>query len=186
MKPVRTALAILAAALAAPASAVEYAKVQPERSTIAFTYQQMGVKMDGHFRKFGAELSFDPARPAAARAVIDVDLASVDVGSPEADQEVVGKPWFNVKGFPTARFASGAVKALGGNRYEVAGRLTIKGATQDVVVPATLSTQGANAVFEGTLPIRRGDFSIGEGSWAKPDVVANEVQIRFRIVAAPK
>lgn len=177
---------LLAASLLPQAHAVEYSQVQTDKSAINFTYQQMGVKMDGRFRKFSSQLSFDPAKPGAAKAVIDVELASIDAGSGEADQEVAGKPWFNSKAFPVARFVSGSVKPLGGNKYEVAGQLSIKGKTVDVVVPASFTAQGNSGVFDGAFSIRRGDFSIGEGSWAKFDIVANDIQIKFRITASSK
>lgn len=179
-------LAMAALCVVGGVQAVEYSQVQPAGSTISFTYQQMGVRMDGKFTRFAAQLNFDPARPTAARAAIDVDLSSVDAGSSDADQEVAGKPWFNTKVFPTARFVSSSVKPLGGNRYEVAGKLTIKGQTQEVVVPATFSAQGNSAVFDGGFTIRRGDFAIGEGAWAKFDIVANDVPIKFRITASSK
>jgi polyisoprenoid-binding protein YceI len=185
MKRLALSFALGAALLATAfsANAVEYSQVQADKSAINFAYQQMGVKMDGKFRKFGAQLSFDPARPAAAKASFDVDLASIDAGSDDADQEVAGKQWFNTKAFPVAHFVSSSVKALGGNRYEVAGKLTIKGQTHDVVVPASFTAHGNSGVFDGSFTIRRGDFAIGEGSWAKFDVVANDIAISFRITA---
>ncbi len=183
MQRLATALAL---ALPFAAHAVEYGQVQADKSTIAFTYKQMGVAVDGRFKRFSSQLSFDPARPAAARATFDVELASVDTGAPEGDDEVAGKPWFNTRAFPTARFVSTGVKALGGNKYEVTGQLSIKGKTQEVVLPATFTTQGNNVVFDGSFAIRRADFSIGEGSWAKFDVVANDVLVKFRITATGK
>lgn len=179
---------ILALALAGAfsAQAAEFTQVQPDKSAINFTYKQMGVAVDGKFKKFASQLNFDPAKPAAAKATFDVDLASVDTGAPEGDQEVAGKPWFNTKAFPTARFVSGTVKPLGGNKYEVAGQLSIKGKTQDVIVPATFTAQGNTGVFDGSFTIRRADFSIGEGTWAKFDIVANDVVIKFRITATSK
>ena len=179
---------ILALALAGAfsAQAVEYTQVQPDKSAINFTYKQMGVAVDGKFKKFASQLNFDPAKPTAAKATFDIELASVDTGAPEGDQEVAGKPWFNTKAFPTAKFVSGTVKPLGGNKYEVAGQLSIKGKTQDVVVPATFTAQGNTGVFDGSFTIRRADFSIGEGSWAKFDIVANDVVIKFRITATSK
>jgi polyisoprenoid-binding protein YceI len=179
-------LIALAAALPLTTQAVEYTRVQAEKSSIAFTYKQMGVAVDGRFKRFSSQLSFDPAKPAAAKATFDVELASVDTGAPEGDDEVAGKPWFNTKAFPTARFVSGSVKALGGNKYEVAGQLSIKGKTQEVVVPATFTPQGNSGVFDGAFTIRRADFSIGEGSWAKFDIVANDVLVKFRITATSK
>jgi polyisoprenoid-binding protein YceI len=142
--------------------------------------------MDGRFGKFSSQLRFDPATPVAAVARIEVDLASVDTGSAEGDAEVANKTWFNTQSFPTARFESTAVKALGGNRYEVAGKLTIKGTSRDVVVPATFTPQGQTGVFDGSLTIRRGDFAIGEGAWKAFDIVANDVVIKFRITAATR
>ena len=181
----RTAIALLSAfSLATAAHAVEYTQVQPDKSQITFAYQQMGVAMQGAFKKFSGQLRFDPVAPAAAKSTIEVELASVDTGSSEGDTEVATKTWFDTKAFPRARFESGSVKALGGNKYEVAGKLTIKGKTVDVVVPATFAAQGKTGVFEGRLTIRRGDFSIGEGAWKAFDIVANDVVIQFRLTAA--
>lgn len=182
MNPLTLALA-LAALLPWTAQAVDYNQVQAGQSAIDFAYQQMGVAMDGKFRRFSAQLSFDPARPATARASIDVDLASIDTGLPDADEEAGGKQWFNIKAFPTARFVSSSVRALGGNRYELAGQLTIKGRTQAVVAPMTFTAQGQQGVFDGSFPIRRADFAIGEGAWAAFDTVANEIRIKFHVVA---
>jgi polyisoprenoid-binding protein YceI len=188
MKPIPVALVNLALVLAPSflptAHAVEYNQVQTDKSAINFAYQQMGVKMDGKFKKFAAQLSFDPAKPTAAKTNFDVELDSIDLGSAEADQEVASKPWFSTKIFPKANFVSSTVKALGGNRYEVAGKLTIKGQSRDVLVPASFSAQGTTGVFDGSFIIRRGDFNIGEGAWAKFDVVANDIQITFRITSS--
>lgn len=181
----RIALAF-ALATALSAQAAEFTQVQADKSAINFTYKQMGVAVDGKFKRFSSQLAFDPARPASASASFDVELASVDTGAPEGDDEVAGKPWFNTKAFPSARFVSTGVKPLGGNKYEVTGQLSIKGKTQPVVVPATFTAQGKTAAFDGSFTIRRADFAIGEGSWAKFDIVANDVLIKFHITANSK
>jgi polyisoprenoid-binding protein YceI len=173
----------LGSAMALQASAVEYKAIAPEKSKVSFQYKQMGVAMDGQFKKFAAQLSFDPAKPAAARAQIEIDLASVDAGSSEADDEVVGKAWFNTKAFPKATFVSREVKATGANQFEVTGTLSIKGKSQDIKFPLKHMPQGSAGVFTGDFVIRRADFSIGEGTWAKFDVVANDIPIRFQLTA---
>ena len=175
----------LTAALAPAARATEYTQVDAARSTLHFGYKQMGVAMDGKFRKFASQLSFDPARPTAAKAVIDVELASIDAGSGEANDEVAGKQWFNTKAFPTARFVSTGVKALGGNRFEALGKMTIKGQTRDVVAPFTFKQDGANGVFDGAFVLKRMDYNIGEGPWSDFSAVANEIEIKFHVVATP-
>lgn len=183
MKHLLGAVALLAA-LAPAADAAVYTRVLPEKSSIEFSYSQMGVPMDGRFRRFSGELSFDPAQPSAAKVSIDVDLASIDTGMAELDSEAAGRDWFNLKSFPTARFDATGAKPLGGNRYSVAGKLTIKGRSRDVTVPATFTPQGASGVFAGQFTLKRGDFAIGEGAWSAFDIVANDVVVKFRLAAS--
>lgn len=183
---IATAIVLLAATAswtARPAQAVEYNAVSLPQSSVTFTAKQMGVAVDGKFDRFTAQIAFDPAQPLVAKASIDIDLASIDAGSAEASDEAAGKLWFNTKVFPTAKFVSTSVKALGGNRYEVAGKLTIKGKTRDITAPFSVTQKGSQAIFDGSFVIKRADFSIGEGMWADFGTVANEIPVRFRIVA---
>jgi polyisoprenoid-binding protein YceI len=184
--PVRypgAALALAALAAAAPARAAEFNAVQPQASRLEFTVRQMGVAVDGSFRRFSARMAFDPARPEAARAEIEIDLASVDAGSSEANQEALGKQWFDVKAHPSARFVATAVRPLGGERYELAGKLSIKGRTREARAPFSFRQEGGRGVFVGSLVIKRADFAIGEGPWADFAAVGNEIPVRFHIVA---
>lgn len=178
------AAAMLTAGVGGNAQAVEFGTLQS--SQLSFVYRQMNVPVEGRFQKFAPQISFDPAKPQTATVSIDIDLASIDAGSPEANDEVGGKAWFNTKAFPTARFVSAGVKALGNNRFEVNGKLTIKGKTQDATAPFTFRQDGNNAVFDGAFTLKRADFAIGEGVWADFGTVANEIQIKFHVVAAPK
>jgi polyisoprenoid-binding protein YceI len=178
-------LALTLVASVFTAQAVEYKTIQPEKSKVTFQYKQMGVAMDGQFKKFSAQLNFDPAKPAAAQAQIDIDLASVDAGSSDADDEVVGKSWFNVKAFPKASFVAKQIKPTGANQFEVSGVLTIKGKSQDIKFPLKHTAQGSAGVFSGGFVMRRGDFAIGEGIWSKFDVVANDIQVNFQLTANP-
>jgi polyisoprenoid-binding protein YceI len=179
----KTAIAALALLAVSAAHAEEYNTIQADKSTVAFVYRQMNVPVEGRFGKFAAQLKFDPTKPAAATASIDIDLASIDAGSAEANDEVAGKLWFNTKTYPTARFVAASFRSLGGNRYEAVGKLTIKGRTQDMTAPFAFIGQGRSGVAEGALTIKRADFAIGEGVWADFGTVANEVQIKFRLQA---
>ena len=166
------------------AGAVEYGTVQADKSTLTFTSRQMGVPVQGRFPKFTAHIAFDPAKPDAAKVDISIDLASTDAGSKDANDEVVGKQWFNVKMFPAANFTSSAVKSLGAGRFEVTGPLTIKGKAVPVTAAFTFKVDGTNGVFDGGFTMKRIDFAIGEGPWADLSTVANEIQVNFHVVAA--
>ena len=178
-----TGTAFAALLLTFNANAVEYKAIDAAKSNVAFSYKQMGVGMDGKFKKFSAQLNFDPTKPAAAKATLEIDLASIDTGSSEADQEVNGKSWFHTSAFPKAVFVSNQIKQTAANQFEVAGKLTIKGQTKDISFPLKQTAQGNVGVFNGSFVMRRADFNIGEGMWAKFDTVANEVQVNFQITA---
>jgi len=178
--------ALLLPLWATAALAAEFNAVQPDKSAIDFVAKQMGVAVDGRFNKFVARIAFDPARPDKGQAQIDIDLASIDAGSAEANDEVKGKGWFNTREFPTAKFVSDSVGSLGGGRYEARGKLTIKGRTRAVVAPFGARIDGNSAVLDGVIPVLRLQYGIGDGLWADTATVADEVQVRFRFtLSAP-
>ena len=171
-------LALLTALLLGSGSqAATYKTVVPEKSRIAFSYRQMGVGMEGQFKKFSAQVALDTARLEKASGRIDIDLVSVDTGSTEADQELAGKSWFHVAAQPRASFVLQQIRGTGAAQ-EVVGLLTLKGQTRELRAPLKLSPQG---LLTGSLVIRRADFGIGEGMWAKFDVVANEITVHFSL-----
>ncbi|NMM82438.1 polyisoprenoid-binding protein [Acidovorax sp. SRB_14] len=156
-------------------------KLLPAQSSVAFTARQMGVPLQGHFKKFDAQIAFDPAQPAASKIAFTVDTGSATLGSRETDAELPKPVWFNVPQFPQASFQSSAVKALGGGKFEVAGKLSIKGQARDVVVPVTLAQNGATTTATGTLALKRLAYKIGENEWADTSMVADDVQVTFKL-----
>lgn len=162
--------------------AVEYNQIQTNQSALTFGYRQMGVAMDGKFNKFAAQIAFDPEKLANAQARIDVNLASIDTGSQDANEEVAGKLWFDAKTYPQASFVSTGVKSLGGNRYQASGKLSIKGKTLDIIAPVTFTANGRQGLFDGSFNIKRLSYGIGTGEWADLGTVADDIQIVFHLV----
>jgi polyisoprenoid-binding protein YceI len=181
MKKAATALA-LGALLLVPA----LAQVDAAKSSVIAVSKQMGVPVEGKFRRFSAQVSFDPAKPADGRASIEIDIASFDLGDADFNRETTKKEWFDAAKHPKATFVTTAIKPAGAGKFEAAGKLTIKGITRDVVAPVSFKAEGGQQVFEGVLPIKRLAFNIGEGEWKDTSTVADDVQIRFRIVTAKK
>lgn len=176
-------LAIAGACLALPAVAANALKTDKAKSSVAITFKQMNVPVDAQFRKFNAQISYDSARPAAATASVDIDISSFNLGDADYNREVMKKEWFNAAQFPHASFVSSQIKAAGAGKLNVSGKLTIKGKSTDVSFPLTVKKEGASQVFEGTLPIKRLSYNIGEGEWKDTGMVADEVTIKFRVVA---
>ncbi|MBU1690571.1 MAG: YceI family protein [Gammaproteobacteria bacterium] len=175
-------LAILSLLSSSFAYGAELSAVQLDKSTIAFVSRQMNVPVEGIFQQFSAQISIDPARPEAGRARIEIDLASIDAGSTDANDEVKGKSWFNTREFPKAVFVSSTVKSLGSGRFEALGKMTIKGKTQEARAPFTLKQEKGVLILDGTFPLKRLAYDIGSGVWSDTSVVADEVLIKFHFV----
>jgi len=157
------------------------AQLVPATSEISFVTRQMGVPVEGRFGRFSARIALDPKQPAGGSVAFTIDTASARFGVAETDAEV-GKPvWLAVGKFPQATFQSTAVKAAGAGRFEVAGKLTIKGRTQDVTVPVQLAQAGGASTATGSFTIRRLEFLVGEKEWADTSMVANDVVVRFKL-----
>lgn len=158
------------------------AKLLPAPSRIAFVFKQMGVPVEGVFRKFDARIALDPRKPEDGSVALQIDVASASLGIPQTDAELPRPTWFDSDRFPKAEFHSSAIKALGSGRFEVAGRLTIKGSSRDVVVPVEIMQSYGQSTATGSLTIQRLAFRIGEGEWTDTSMVADDVQVRFKLV----
>ncbi|MDR3100825.1 MAG: YceI family protein [Paraburkholderia sp.] len=186
----RISVATLGVALAAGAAFTASfatsadAAAEAAKSSVSAVFKQMNVPVEGRFNRFNADVRFDPANAAASSAKLDVEVASFDLGSPDYNKEVAGDEWFDAAHFPHATFVSTQIKAGANGAWTVAGKLTIKGKTTDVVVPVTYHKDGANQVFDGALPIKRLAYGIGSGEWKDTSIVADDVQIKFHIVTA--
>lgn len=182
-KPRIFTLATLASLAVQPVFAQQ--KLNPAQSEVGFTFKQMGVPVDGKFKKFDAQINFDAANVAASKVTFTVDIASTTIGDPATDAELPKSNWFNTAKFPQATFVSSSIKALGAGKYEAAGKLSVKGVGQDVLVPITMTQAGAGAaavtIAVGSFPIKRLTFKIGEGEWADTSMLADPVQVKFKL-----
>lgn len=177
-----TFAAALLAAVAQPAAAQpKPATLVAAGSEITFTTKQMGVPVEGKFGKFTAQIALDPKKPETGNVAFAIDTGSARFGTAELDAEVPKATWLNVPRFPQATFQSSAIKAAGPGKFEVAGKLAIKGVLRDVTVPVQLVQTGGTSTATGSFTIKRLAFKVGEGEWTDTSMLADDVQIRFKL-----
>ncbi|MPQ86518.1 YceI family protein [Pseudomonas sp. MAFF 730085] len=165
------------------AEAVEYKDVNRAASQISFTFQQFGQRVYGTFSDFEGTLTFDTQKPEAAHALLKIQLTSIDAGSPDANTQLQQPGWFDTAAYPVGVYESSSALALGDNRYQIIGNLTIKGITRPVNIAVVLKEQSGIGVFDGEFVLKRDAFKIGEGEWAGSSVVSNDINIKFKMVA---
>ena len=157
-------------------------KIDLAKSSVSAVFKQMGVPVEAKFTKIAAQIDYDSAKSQNSKASVDIDVLSFDLGDPDYNQEVQKKEWFHGTQFPKANFTAAKIQSTSPGKLDVSGKLTIKGKTAEVSFTLNVKKEGASNVFEGSLPIKRLSFAIGEGAWKDTSVVADEVVIKFRIV----
>ena len=170
--------------LLALGAAAADAPVNAAKSKVSATFTQMKVAVDAPFKRFSGTVDFDAAKPAQARAHLEIDTASFDLGDEDYNSEVRKPAWFDSAKFAKATFDASGLKPLGGQKYEASGTLNLKGKTQALTVPVSVKNEGGADVFDGTVTISRAYFNIGDAEWK--DTVADPVSVKFHIVVTPK
>ena len=69
------------------------------KSTLSATFAVEKVPV-WHRYKFSGHIDYDPANPTAAKSSLEVQTASMDIGSADYNEEVQGKKWFDVRSLP--------------------------------------------------------------------------------------
>lgn len=186
----RIALAAIACVLVSGAAAAGQWQVDPAHSRLSFHPTLAGGEFAGRFERFDAAIRFDPADLAHAQLQVSVDLLAARTGDDERDAALQGADFFHTSRWATARFASTAVRALGDDRYEVAGQLTLRGVSRPVTLAVRFSrsaTTTAESRLTGSTTLRRLDFGIGRGEWQSTEWLADGVRVEFDLAlrAAP-
>jgi polyisoprenoid-binding protein YceI len=177
------AFAQTAPARVAPPMQVPQWIVDPAQSRISFSTRWAGAAVNGAFGGLAADIRFDPARPAASRAIVTVPTGTARTGQKDPDENLPQSDWFNAKAFPNARFETTAIRALGGNRYEADGRLTVKNTTVPVKLPFTLTIAGNVATMRGAATVDRLALGMGRESDPAAEWVDRAVQIQVNVRA---
>lgn len=164
------------------ALALSLSQIDPTKSSVTFISKQMNVPVEGKFGKFKSTVKLDTDKIEAAKGSIEIELASIDTGSKESNEEVAGKKWFDTKQFPVAKFELKKAKKISDTKIELTGDLSIKGKTKPLTTVANLKISGNQATIDGSFVFKRLDYVIGEGIWGDVDVVANEVQIKYQLL----
>ena len=141
--------------------------IDPTHTTIGFSARHaMVAKVRGKFNEFEGSFTLDGANPAASKAELTVQTASIDTQNADRDGHLKSAEFLDVEAFPTLTFVSTGVSAKSDSAFVVTGDLTIHGTT--VSVPVTFELLGTSKDpwggtrigFEGEAEISRKEFGL--------------------------
>jgi polyisoprenoid-binding protein YceI len=182
MKPLLLVLALLAALVPGGASAAKWV-MRPAESTIKLKATFLGSPVGAEFHKFSADIAFDPADLAHSAVTARIDTGSFDSQNDDRDEMVKEEDWFAVARFPEARFVTKSIKLASPGHYEAIADLTIRGVTNTVTLPFTLTIAGDVARVDGALSLLRTDYGVGQGEWTSTKQVGGAIEVAVHVVA---
>ena len=127
------------------------------------------------FRRFDAQLKFDPRNVTATQLTATVDARSIETDYPDPkydfNGELQGEPFLNAGKFPEITFRTTQVEDLGNNALRVHGDLSLRGVTKPIVLDATYNggyaghpmDPQARVGFSAHGVLRRSDYGLTGG-----------------------
>ena len=138
--------AALSLAALSPAAAAPYV-LDKSHAHIKFSVDHLGFSTThGQFRKFDAQINFDPDAVEETQVRFTIDAASVDTFWEARDEHLRKADFFDVENHPEIVFESTSVKPTGADTADVTGNLTIIGETREVTLQAKLNKMGPSPV----------------------------------------
>ncbi len=142
-------------------------KLDTAHSAVEFSVRHMMVStVKGNFKEFSVDLNLDPEDLVKSSAKAVIQAASIDTREAARNGHLTSADFFEVEKYPEITYQSRSVKALGGDRYQVEGDLTVKDVTRPVALEVAFlgvqtSPQGTKvAGFEASTKISRKDFGL--------------------------
>lgn len=188
-----SAKAPASAAVGAPAS--QAFTVDTSKSKIAWKgTKKAGSGHHGEISVKSGTVTFGEKTLSGGEVVIDMpslvvtDIPKEDEGNAKLEKHLENADFFDVGTFPTATLVVSSAKALGGDKHQVKGKITIKDVTKDVTFPVTVRREGAEAIATGTLKLDRTGFGVKYGSsnffkLAADKIINNDFELDFTLVA---
>ena len=167
--------------LAVPALAQTW-QVDAAHSTLTFTNTYQNVEYTGQFRRFDADINYDPGDITHAKFDVSVDITSLDTRNSERDHTALGTDFFDATKFPKAHFVTTAFRQAAGGKVIAEGVLTLRGVSKPVALTVTFAPHGDTATLDVTAPLKRLDFGIGAGQWADPSMIGNGVTVHGHLL----
>lgn len=165
-------------------------QLDPSHSSVGFTVRHMMVsKVRGKFADFTAEIHIADD-PAGSTVSATVQVASVDTGDAGRDEHLRTNDFFDIAEHPTMTFRSTGLSGSG-DRYELAGDLTIKGVSKPVTFDLELGGVAKDpwgntrTGFTAVTEVSRKDFGLEYNAALETGgvLIGDKVKIELEIEA---
>jgi len=154
--------------LAIPQAAVSIWTIDPVHSHAEFKVKHMMISnVKGQFTTLSGNLSHNEEDITKSQVEAAIEAASINTREPQRDAHLKSADFLHVENFPTLAFKSTSISRKDDDELKVAGDLTIRGVTRNVVfnvegptAPAKDPWGGTRMGLTATTKINRKDFGL--------------------------
>ncbi len=153
----------------ATAEALRY-KIESNHSTIGFSIPIFGglSRVSGKFTDVDVEIIFDEGDLEASSVTAVMQVSGINTGIEMRDKDLQNEIFFNAQIHPEIRFVSETVRRKSDGSYEARGSFTMRGVTQQVVLPLELKIHrfddgGTILGVKIRNQLNRLDYGVGKG-----------------------
>jgi polyisoprenoid-binding protein YceI len=153
-------------------------KVSQQNASVTFSGEHAGMKFNGAFENWSADVALPDAQNQSGEAKIEAefDLSSAKTGDMVYDETLPEGDWFDVKNHPTGSFVSNSITPSD-NGYAVEGILTLRGKG----VPSNFTLVKNNGRLVASVPINRIAYDIGLDSDPDAEWVSEIIELKIDI-----
>jgi polyisoprenoid-binding protein YceI len=140
--------------------------IDKAHSGVKFTVTHLVVsEVEGSFKLFDGSMEASKPDYSDAKINFTVDVNSVNTDNDMRDKHLKSEDFFAAEKYPQMKFVSTSFTPAGGNKYKLAGNLTIKDVTKpvvfDVTYGGTANMMGkTKAGFKAKTTINRFDYNL--------------------------
>lgn len=187
----KLSLLLVSAALSLGISATAQTKwkLDKSHSSVRFSVSHMVVsEAEGTFKTWDGTVEQTKDDFSDSKIAFTIDVNSINTENERRDGHLKSDDFFNAEKFPTIKFESTSLKALGNNKYTLTGNLTIRDVTKPVTFAVThggviAGGRGKKAGFKATATINRFDYGL---KWDRATetgglVVGKEVEVTVKV-----
>ena len=142
-------------------------QIDPAHSSAEFAVKHLVVStVKGRFKDLEGRLHIDEQRPERSWVEARIDVASVDTGIAQRDEHLRSDDFFNAGSHPYITFKSTKAERVGEHEWKIAGDLTIRDITREVVLDTRFEGQASGfngaavAAFSAETSLSRKDFGL--------------------------
>lgn len=170
IKPMKTLLTLLIT-LIVPFVLTAQTHWKVSTSSITFKIKNLGFTVDGSFGGLIADIQFDAANYLNSSIEASVDVNTLSTGIDLRDKDLKKEEYFNASEYPQITLKSTSFSKENDVTFIGSFKLTMKGISENVVIPISYTEKENTAVFKGSFSLNRRDYSVGGSSWTMSDNV---------------